>query len=328
MKVLMRVTNKNGQYIGREVNEDDIPRVRKSGSGTRSEENRIFEEAYCETRMLGLSKEDALRHIRLLMLSDERFEKISFLATDALWIADQYERCSNNYFAKKKRMMKKAYLGDFNYFVTFTYDNSKITEQDFSKKLLKSLQNMTFFYKWTYMGVCEKGAENGRTHYHFLIRVPEGRHSMPGYLHLLSHFDKKKGRSVFYTSNSHFEKFGTNEWQSIDRRRSDYSDAVKYLGKYLGKQDERVIYSRNIPEDMLMMIDPKRDVMFARYVWGRVYVLFKSLFECVKEDDIDVFCPEQVEPLELIDWRFVPKIPFGNKFDLLGVLEEARADCR
>ena len=46
MKVLMKVTNKNGQYMGREVSEGDAPRKRKAGAGERSEENRIFEEAY------------------------------------------------------------------------------------------------------------------------------------------------------------------------------------------------------------------------------------------------------------------------------------------
>lgn len=325
MKVLMKVTNKNGQYMGREVSEGDAPRKRKAGAGERSEENRIFEEAYQETRLLELGRDDALRHIQMLLLSDERFERLSSFASDALWITDQYDRCSNNYFAKKKRMMKKAYMGDFNYFVTFTYDDKKISEAAFSRKLRKTLQNMTYFYHWTYMGVMEKGSEGGRTHYHFLINVPEGRHSMPGYLHLKSHWSEKKHTRVAYTSNSHFEKFGKNEWEAIDRDRPDYIDAVKYLAKYLGKQDSRVIYSRNVPEDVTMMVDTKRDVMFARYIWGRVYVLFKSLFEKEKDNEENIFCPQEVEPLELVDWRFVSRIPIGNKFDLVGLLEEARA---
>ena len=61
-----------------------------------------------------------------------------------------------NLIARKTRFIRKAYLNDFNYFVTFTYDDTKHNEASFRKKLLNTLSHLQARKGWRYMGVWEQ----------------------------------------------------------------------------------------------------------------------------------------------------------------------------
>lgn len=58
-----------------------------------------------------------------------------------------------------------------NYFCTFTYDAAKISAEEFKRKLMQTLNNFSVRYGWKYVGAWEEGSENGRIHFHALIRI-------------------------------------------------------------------------------------------------------------------------------------------------------------
>ena len=73
-----------------------------------------------------------------------------------LWLEDKLDRERHNYFARRKRFLRKAQLHEWNYFVTITYDSKRFeTEEDFRKKLRKCLSNLHTRRNWRYMGVFE-----------------------------------------------------------------------------------------------------------------------------------------------------------------------------
>ena len=51
------------------------------------------------------------------------------------FVMNNFERKQRNLICRRIRMTRKANLANFNYFCTFTYDDSKHTEESFKKKL-------------------------------------------------------------------------------------------------------------------------------------------------------------------------------------------------
>ena len=79
-----------------------------------------------------------------------------------IFVEENFGRKTRNIWQREKRFRRKAYLNRWNYFVTFTYDGKKHTEETFIKRLRKCLANLHTRRGWRYMGVTERGEENGR----------------------------------------------------------------------------------------------------------------------------------------------------------------------
>ena len=96
------------------------------------------------------------------------------------------------------------------------------------------------------MGVWERGGENGRLHFHALLKVPEG--TMSGELIEVTDFNIKTHRNKKTVQNTFFnEKFGRSDFEKIIKKPRAYLSAVEYILKYISKTGERIVYSRGLP---------------------------------------------------------------------------------
>ena len=180
-------------------------------------------------------------------------------------------------FEKKQRFERKARQTKFNYFVTFTYANEKHTEDTFREKLSKSLRNYATKYDWKYMGVWERGGENERLHFHALVKIPDG--TMPGELIKVNDFNLKTKRPQKTIQNTHFnKKFGRTDFKEVIQDDHAFTEAIGYILKYIGKTNEKIVYSRGLP--MYFISDVNSDDVMARTgVDGRKLILSKD-FKC------------------------------------------------
>ena len=174
-----------------------------------------------------------------------------------IFVEENFGRKTRNIWQREKRFRRKAYLNRWNFFVTFTYDGKKHTEETFIKRLRKCLANLHTRRGWRYMGVTERGEESGRFHYHFLMYIPDGQ--MVGKLYKKRDYSKKHGTVQETISNEFFErKFGRNDFQEIIMNVNG-GNAVEYCLKYMRKTNTRGIYSRGIPTELTKRLDKKYD---------------------------------------------------------------------
>lgn len=162
------------------------------------------------------------------------------------YIEEGFNRKFRNLISRRKRMVRKAYLySDWNYFVTFTYNNELHNEASFRKKLKIFLMNNVNRKGWKYIGVWERGEENDRLHFHGVFDIPEG--TLPGELIEVEEYDFKthKMRKT-HPCVAITNKFGRNDFEEIDK--NDLPRALGYLMKYLEKSGEKIVYSRGLPE--------------------------------------------------------------------------------
>ena len=136
---------------------------------------------------------------------------------------------------------------------TFTYDGKKHTEETFIKRLRKCLANLHTRRGWRYIGVTERGEENGRFHYHFLMYIPDGQ--MVGKLYRKHDYSKKHGTIQETICSEFFErKFGRNDFEELIMNVNG-GNAVKYCLKYMRKTNSRGIYSRGTPAELTKELD-------------------------------------------------------------------------
>ena len=182
---------------------------------------------------------------------------------------------------KKKRFFRKAMLNDFNYFVTFTYDDKKHTESSFKKGLIERLSRLTKDNGWKYAGVWEI-SPNERLHFHCFIYVPEGK--MVGTVETRKDYSTKTHRMQEYNINTYFEKaFGRNDFRSLERHPILYDAAIKYILKYITKTNERIVYSKNLP--MYLISDINEEDELCRMGVDDRKILLPDDFECWDEGE-------------------------------------------
>lgn len=85
------------------------------------------------------------------------------------FVEKQYERLNRNRIERYKRLKRKAYLQQWSYFCTFTYDSAKQTEETFRKQLMNCLYHFTTRKDWRYIGAWERGDKTERLHFHALM---------------------------------------------------------------------------------------------------------------------------------------------------------------
>ena len=146
--------------------------------------------------------------------------------------------------ARRTRGKRRAALHGLDLFGTFTYDDKKMTEEIFSKKLLNTLRHFASRKGWKYMGAWERG-ETGRLHFHALMHIPEG--TMSGEMEHRREYDPVRKRMVEFDINTFFEKaFGRNTFEKVDGIALGYATAVSYIVKYLEKSGSRLVCSRGL----------------------------------------------------------------------------------
>lgn len=149
-----------------------------------------------------------------------------------------------NLKSRLKRFQNKAYNNDWNYFVTFTYDDNKLDEESFRSSIKKTLANFHYRYGWKYMGVFERSKDN-RLHLHCLMYIP--KNYMRGKIIIKKDYSTSDHKMRIVHINTFFDmKYGRNDFVEINLKGSSLNNILKYLVKYISKSNEKIFYSRGI----------------------------------------------------------------------------------
>lgn len=243
------------------------------GKREASEKSKLFDVYFSEAQQKGIPKRKICSYIKE-RICEERWI-LDWLSEEE--ILKFYKNKIRNLHRRISRYKNKLFLTDWNYYVTFTYDDQKETAESFEKRLKKCFSNFKVRNGWLVICVPEEGEENGRKHFHCLLQIPEG--GMVGELVLRTKYSRKRRRTETWTDNTYFsERFGISVWKAINHDDLRGNFLQGYLVKYLSKSGNKLFYSRGIPSELEMVIDTEKDVyaMFNNY--GVKAILIDSLF--------------------------------------------------
>ena len=259
----------NDVVVGNEpaqTERENIPTVPKQRQMTRKE---LFEELY--QKSVGMKKRERKAYVQREMLPYFK-DSISCRA----FVEDNFNRKHRNMICRKTRLWRKINQQTFNYFVTFTFDDKKHTEESFQKALNTCLQHFSSRKDWLYIGAWERAPETGRLHFHGIFYVPKG--AMSGKLEEVRDYDTRKKRMQTIQQNTFFaERFGRNEFRPIHHS-SELPQMVKYLMKYIEKSGGKLVYSRGLYQYFETDIMDE-DIICPYGLEGRKFILFDD-FGC------------------------------------------------
>ncbi len=214
---------------------NNVKKRDKTYTSEDEEKKKAFDEAYKNTP--NKNKKEKAEKITMEIAKHFKNEEEARAYTQI-----NIDRLNRNLIERKKRLARKINLGVWNYFCTFTYDDEKHTEESFKKKLSDCFKKMCYRNGWVYIGVWERSPKNNRLHFHGVFNIPDS--GMVGELTELNDFNIAKKSRKKTLQNSYFEKrFGRNDFSPINSK-SPKGTAAAYLMKYIGKTDERVVYSK------------------------------------------------------------------------------------
>lgn len=131
------------------------------------------------------------------------------------------------------------------------------------------------------MGVWERSIK-GRLHFHCLLLVPQN--TMPGELIPVRDYSLTTKRMRESFQNTYFnERFGRTDFIPLDKNAKRYGNAVAYILKYMGKTDEKIVYSRDLP--MYMISDITEDDVVCRMGMENRKLLLYDDFSCWDEGE-------------------------------------------
>ena len=156
---MQKNTQSTGNLIGAKVYFDDsqwiaIPHTerpyRKRGNKIRAKPNESetvaeFEQAF--------KKAKGKRRKRKATLIKEFTPMFQNEQQASEFVEAQFNRLSRNRWERYKRMIRRAYLQPWDYFVTFTFDSEKHTEETFRKQLMNCMYHLSNRKGWRYIGV-------------------------------------------------------------------------------------------------------------------------------------------------------------------------------
>ena len=237
-----------------------------------------FDRYFLEAVSTFKSYKKQLEFIKEKILEEYGYPGDDLINTLVPYIEKKYSAKIKNIQLRKKRFRRKAFLNDWNYFVTFTYDSEKQTEESFKTSLRKCLSNFHTRRNWRYMGVWERGEKDGRLHFHALMFVPEGE--MVGEIYERKDYSERKHKTVITHENSFFfEKFGKNDFAKISRESLKRGNTLDYILKYITKTNERIVYSRGIPGEFQDEINVDKDVYVTLMDFVVKYILFDNVYD-------------------------------------------------
>ena len=259
--------------------------ARKSNSQTDSIKTK-FEAAYAESQ--ALPKRERKQYIV------EKLQNNFATVEEANEYARrQTERKRNNACKRYTRLWRKVYLqGRWDYFVTFTYDNDKHTEESFRQSLRNTLKHLVSRKGWKYIGVWERSASE-RLHFHGIFYIPE--HAMIGELKQVSDYSTKQHRMQTTYQNTHFSRrFGRNDFKTIGK--NEVIESVRYLLKYIEKSGERLVYGGDLPTYFKSDITDE-DIVCPTGIDGKKMLLYDD-FNCWEDGClVGKVCPETISRL-------------------------------
>ena len=236
----------------------------------------IFNEIYSEAQ--NLTKANMKEYIEKHMTP--YFKKPSDMK---VYIEKKTISRRKNIIARKTRFVRKAYMNDFNYFATFTYDSQKMDEATFKKKLAMCLSTFQKRKGWRYMGVWERAPQTKRLHFHCLLYVPDK--TMPGNMITVRDYDTRAKKMRNTIQNTYFnERFGRSDFEDMDNTLMKMGKAMMYLLKYLEKTGEKIVYSRGLPMYFISDINEK-DVL-CKYGIDDNKLILQDAFTCYDEGEI------------------------------------------
>lgn len=200
------------------------------------------------------------------------------------FVEKQFNRLNRNRWERYKRMIRRAYIHPWSYFVTFTYSDEKHDEESFRKQLMNCLYHLSNRKGWRYIGVWERGKLGKRLHFHALMYIPPN--AMVGELEEHNDYSTKRHKWEKSVQNSFFnERFGRSDFDAIVCDKS-VSDSVNYMLKYLSKSDEKVIYSRGLKTYVIADI-LEEDILcaYGDDEYENKYILSQQ-FTCISEGEI------------------------------------------
>ncbi len=169
-------------------------------------------------------------------------------------LSEMFEKYKKSVSKRILRLTRKALLNNFNWWVTFTYDDDKVTEAEFEKKLRCALSDFSSHRGWRYIMVSERGKKTDRKHFHALIKIPDGQ-EVGAFFNRSQRSSKRFGKWEQINDNSYFnERFGNSDWQKLNNQTLD-TKVVKYLSKYICKQTDKIIYSRGLVDEIELEYD-------------------------------------------------------------------------
>ena len=232
-----------------------------------------FETAYAESQ--SLPKRERKKYITEQMKDD-------FKTDEQLkeFVERNIERKKINAYKRYTRLWRKVHLQkEWNYFVTFTYDNEKLDEVQFKKKLRNTLKHAVNRNGWKYIGVFERSPDKERLHFHGIFYIPEN--AMIGEIVEVKDYSTKQHKMQTTFQNTHFLKeFGRNDFKPIEIP-NDITQTVIYLLKYIEKSGERLIYGGKLPT--YFKSDILDDDVVCPYGVDDKKLILSDSFECIDE---------------------------------------------
>ncbi len=199
----------------------------------------LFNELYQDS--LSVKKSERRKRIIAAMLPYFKNE-----TETAYYVDKNLQRKQRNLICRRIRLTRKINLQDFNYFVTFTYNDALHTEDSFKKGLKKTLANFGSRKRWKYVGVWERSPKKQRLHFHGLFNIPDG--TMPPLMIEVNDYNFNTHRRQITHQNTYFnDRFGRSDFETI-KDNSTLGSAVAYIMKYLEKTGEKIVYSKGLPQ--------------------------------------------------------------------------------
>ena len=193
------------------------------------------------------------------------------------YVERNLDRKKRNSIVRRTRLARKVNLQEWNYFCTFTYDDSKLNEEDFKKKLSNCFKKFSYRKNWKYVGVWERSPVNKRLHFHGLFYIP----TMIGTLEEIRDYSTKTHQMQVAHQNTYFlERFGRNDFKSIESK-EHVNESKNYLMKYIEKSNEKIVYSKGLPTYFVSDI-LEEDVICTIGQEDRKILLFDN-FTCLDE---------------------------------------------
>lgn len=198
------------------------------------------------------------------------------------YVDSKLEAKHKSLIARKTRFIRKAYMNKFNYFVTFTYDNERHTEESFRKKLSMCFSTFQKRKGWRYMGVWERAPKTNRLHFHGLFYIPDG--TLPGEMVERKDYNLNTHKMQLTMQNTYFNsRFGRNDFERIDDHLVKMGNAMAYILKYIEKSHEKIVYSRGLPVYVISDID-ERDVLCSFGIEDKK-LLLQDKFMCYNDGE-------------------------------------------
>ncbi len=241
----------------------------KARMATRKE---LFDEFYRES--LDLKKRQRRKYIcdkmRPYFDTDKKTDE---------FVRAHLERKMRNLICRRIRLARKAALHPFNYFCTFTYNDKLHDENSFRRKFRHTISNFSKRKDWRYIGVWERSPENKRLHFHGIFYIPEG--TMPGELIKVNDYNLNTKRRQITNQNTYFnERFGRSDFEVINNQRRK-GDALAYLIKYIEKTEEKIVYSKGLPQ--FVISDIREEDIIAAIGMDDSKLLLYDDFNCIDD---------------------------------------------